>query len=118
MEVSRCFFPNPRSTFITSAARLQSLPVAEYMWLREWLQSWQEGGGGIFRRLMGERLWPVLLGCPEDIHHNTSDGGCLESMRFPSGAHTHPNAAVPSPAGLHPLTALNTRTPLLRRQAH
>ena len=86
MEVSRCFFPNPRSTFIAARRRLQALPQGEYMWLREWILSWQEGGGGIFRRLMGERLWPVLLGCPEDIHHNTSDGGCRHDMRFPQGA--------------------------------
>lgn len=85
MQVSRCFFPNPRSTFITTSERLRSLPLSEYMWLREWIQSWQEDGGGIFRRLMGERLWPVLLGCPEDIHHNTSDGGCHHNMHFASG---------------------------------
>ena len=85
MDVSPCFYPNPRSTFITTADRIRSLPISEYMWLREWILSWQEDGGGIFRRLMGERMWPVILGCPEDIHHNTSDGGCMHDMYFPSG---------------------------------
>eukprot|EP00873_Tetraselmis_striata_P018931 jgi/Tetstr1/439195/TSEL_027638.t1 len=89
-EVSRCFFPNPLSTFIASAHRIRQLPQPEYMWLRQWVQSWQEDGVGVLRHMIGERLWPVLLGCPEDIHYNSTDGGCTESMRFLSGTRREP----------------------------
>jgi len=89
-EVSRCFFPNPLNTFIATSARIQRLPQSEYMWLRQWAQSWQEDAGGVLRRLIAERMWPVILGCPEDIHHNSTDGGCTNDMKFPSGERETP----------------------------
>lgn len=71
--------------FIASGRRIRELPVYEYMWLREWLLSWQEDGAGELRGLLAERMWPAALGCPEDIYSNSTESGCRSGMRFMSG---------------------------------
>jgi len=80
---ARCAFVAPGSCFITTGARVRSLSKQDYGWIREWMQSWQEGSQGALRQSTGERMWPLILGCPEDLHSNLTGGGCPQGMAFP-----------------------------------
>eukprot|EP00191_Tetraselmis_sp_GSL018_P013453 CAMPEP_0177586456 /NCGR_PEP_ID=MMETSP0419_2-20121207/5085_1 /TAXON_ID=582737 /ORGANISM="Tetraselmis sp., Strain GSL018" /LENGTH=548 /DNA_ID=CAMNT_0019076355 /DNA_START=660 /DNA_END=2306 /DNA_ORIENTATION=+ len=117
VAVDRCFYPNARSTFLVSASRVLELPASEYMWIREWLQSWQEDGTGTLRRLLAERMWPVVFGCPEDIHNNGTSGGCTRDMRFPSGSQELPPAEMVEDGLVHS-PALHSAKHLEDRNLH
>lgn len=90
MDVGRSAYVSPGGCFIASAQRIRSLPVSEYNWLREWLQSWQEEEQGALRKSLADRMWPLMLGCKADLHSNISDAGCTAGMMYESGGELRP----------------------------
>eukprot|EP00232_Nephroselmis_pyriformis_P027374 CAMPEP_0182856804 /NCGR_PEP_ID=MMETSP0034_2-20130328/2665_1 /TAXON_ID=156128 /ORGANISM="Nephroselmis pyriformis, Strain CCMP717" /LENGTH=569 /DNA_ID=CAMNT_0024987947 /DNA_START=283 /DNA_END=1989 /DNA_ORIENTATION=- len=92
---------NPHTLFSASRERLLSLPRGEYsMLLRYALQL--NGFSGVMRRFALERVWHMMLGCPEDmvVMPNSKDearvrdlGGCRAGEHFGSGAAVLPHRA-------------------------
>eukprot|EP00873_Tetraselmis_striata_P010292 jgi/Tetstr1/430556/TSEL_020354.t1 len=73
-----CFQSQSKGMFMVSARRVWSLPRSEYVWLRQWLNSWD--AEGIQRRFMMDTLWSALFGCEEDGHSRATVSGCWSGM--------------------------------------
>mmetsp|Transcript_10833 Transcript_10833/g.27856 ORF Transcript_10833/g.27856 Transcript_10833/m.27856 type:complete len:937 (-) Transcript_10833:157-2967(-) len=82
-EGASCAYAAQSDAFVTSASRIRTLALRDYSWLREWLQQWQEDEQGALHGEIADRMWPMILGCPEDIHASTPAGGCRHNQHFP-----------------------------------
>jgi len=74
-EAPVCFRAQTKGMFIVSAARVRTLPRSEYVWLRQWLNSWDKHG--VQRRFMMDSLWGAMFGCNAHGHGSqdmTSEG--------------------------------------------
>jgi len=80
---------NRGTTYAVSAARLRTLPLSEYIWLRQYVNSLVPGGRSIKRRFVMERIWQLILGCRRDALQ-ARPTLCAHGEHFSSGKRTGP----------------------------
>jgi len=80
---------NRGTTYAISGERIRTLRQSEYRWLHDYVSSIVPGSRGVKRRFVLERIWQVMLGCPQDALRKRK-GYCAPSSSFPSG-----NAVAP-----------------------